>query len=151
MAARKGFHLFIGQVFGQAVGQLEAGDAQDGLRDSITLLLQEQQKAVQQVNLEVNAGNGSASCQAVIHVIEDVRPFQVCELRYHALLTEKAPHLPMLAPVAAQVEIQPGGAPVFLLDALVTFQFTDQPGGQSLGVLGYIEGRDLAYFPQPAL
>src|SRR5574341_2079834 len=68
-----------------------------------------------------------------------------------ALLHEEAPHTHMDAPKTADLAVQPRCAPVSLREALIAFQFRDQPEWQALSLGGHIEGRDVALFAQAPL
>ena len=86
-----------------------------------------------------------------VHVVQDVLALQIRQLLHAALLAQEAPHPAVLAPEAAQVEIQAGGRQLRCWSLLVALQLAHQPGGQPLRVSGHIEGLDAALLPQPAL
>ena len=82
---------------------------------------------MQQVNLEVDASHRVALIQAGVDEIQDVLALQVRQTLHAAFQAQEAPDLGVLVPKAAQVQVEAGGSPVLLLDALVALQFVDQP------------------------
>ena len=121
-------HLLVGEVLRKAVRQLQAGDAQQRLGDRDALALQELQEGAQQVDLGVDAGDGIPTRQGLADVVEDVLALELGQALHAAFQAKVAPEQGMFLPKTAQIEVEAGAAPVFLLDALVALQFTHQPG-----------------------
>ena len=84
--------------------------------------------------LAVDAGDGVAGLQPLVDIVLEIAAADVGQFFDRGALAQEAPQAEMSGPEAANGVFQPGGAPVALLDVLVTGQLVDEPFRQPLRV-----------------
>jgi len=131
-----------------SLGFSGTGGAGVYLSGSMDIFAIDQHGNVAMLTPSVGGGDCIPIFDELIDESDDMPPFQVTEFPNPPLIAEEVPQLAVLAPKAAQIGPHPLGTPVALQAALVAGQRPDQPVGQSLRVLPWIEGLEFGHFPQ---
>jgi len=93
------------------------------------LILEVEEKGAKGTQLLVDAAGGAPGGQAGVDIVEDVAPLDAGQIGDRIVLEQPAPRAGVGVPEAGDPLVDPGGAPVRLLQVLVARQLLDQPGG----------------------